>query len=120
MSDVDASSTLLHPASGALILGLDWILFSQNAMSLGLSTLLVAVVGFGGAGLGTGLLQYRYARDGLAVALIKGLLAGIAVGIPFPVAGTVVGGGILTLSGLNTFWRSPSSDRIPPSREDTP
>lgn len=111
MSDADTSSTILHPASGALILGLDWLLFSQNALTLGLSTVLVGSLGFGVAGLGTGVIQHRYDADGLGMAVLKGLLAGITVGIPFPVAGTAVGGGILTLSGLNSFRRSALSSR---------
>ncbi len=111
MSDADTSSTILHPASGALILGLDWLLFSQNALTLGLSTVLVAILGFCMAGLGTGIIQHRYNADGLWTAVWKGILAGITVGIPLPVAGTAVGGGVLTLSGLNSFRRSALSSR---------
>jgi len=117
MSDPDQSAPRLHPASGALILGLDWLLFSENAITLGLSTGLVAVVGFVVAGLGTGIVQRRYGTDGVGIAVLKGLLAGITVGIPLPVAGTAVGGGILALSGLNTAWRSPS-EALSSSHED--
>jgi len=46
MPDTVRTSTVLHPASGALILGLDWLLFSENALTLGLSTLLIVAVGF--------------------------------------------------------------------------
>lgn len=114
MPDPDESSTVLHPASGALILGLDWLLFSQNALTLGLSTVVVVLVGFVVAGLGTSLLQRRYNADGWALASVKGLVAGVVVGIPLPVAGTAVGGGILALSGLNSFWRSSSSTATSP------
>ena len=113
----DRSSTLLRPTSGALILGLDWLLFSENALTLGLSTGLVAIVGFSVAGLGVGIIQRRSGADGLGVAIGKGLVAGIAVGLPLPIAGTAVGGGILALSGLNTFWRS-SSEKLSSSHED--
>ncbi|PSQ85761.1 MAG: phosphoribosylaminoimidazole carboxylase [Bacteroidetes bacterium QS_3_64_15] len=110
------SPPFLHPASGALILGLDWVLFSENAMTLGLSTPLVVLVGFGGTGLATGLIQHVYHDDGLGKAVLKGLLAGLAVGIPLPVAGTAVGGGILALSGLNTLWgRSEPEKTSPPA-----
>lgn len=98
------SPTVLHPASGLLILGLDWLLFSQTAITLGLSTVLGAGIGFGLAGLGTGVIQRTYREDSLVKAVLKSLLAGITVGIPLPVAGTVVGGGILALSGLNKLW----------------
>lgn len=109
----DRSATILHPASGALILGLDWLLFSQNAMTLGLSTPLVALVGFGLAGLGTSLIQRIYRDDSLGKSVLKGLGGGIAVGIPLPIAGTAVGGGILALSGLNRLWGRSDSENMP-------
>ncbi len=112
------SPTVLHPASGILILGLDWLLFSQSALTLGLSTPLVALVGFGIAGLGTGLIQRVYRQDGIGKVVLKGLLAGVTVGIPLPVAGTAVGGGVLALSGLNKLWsRSGSKKMSPPSSD---
>lgn len=118
MSQKTSSSTVLHPASGAVILGLDWLLFSENAITLGFSTLIVAVVGFVVAGLGTALIQRTYGADSTGVALLKALLAGITVGIPLPVAGTAVGGGILALSGLNSLWSRSDPEKItPPSSE---
>ena len=117
MPDANQSSTFLHPVSGTLILGLDWLLFSENALTLGLSTVLVTIVGFSVAGLGTGVIQRRYGEDSAGTAVLKGLLAGMTVGIPLPVAGTAVGGGILALSGLNTLGSS-SSKAISPSRDD--
>ncbi len=111
----DDSGTVLHPASGILILGLDWLFFAENAVTLGLSTPLLAGVGFGVAGIGTGLLQRRLGRDGFAAALLKGLLAGVVVGIPLPIAGTAVGGGILALSGLNNLWGRSDPEDSPPS-----
>ncbi|MFB6097553.1 MAG: phosphoribosylaminoimidazole carboxylase [Salinibacter sp.] len=110
------SPSVLHPASGILILGLDWVLFSESVITLGLSTVLSAVVGFGGAALGTGLIQSTYHEDGIGKAILKGLLAGLTVGIPLPVAGTAVGGGILALSGLDRLWsRSGREKMSPPS-----
>ena len=117
MARSDAPSpTALHPASGVLILGLDWLLFSGTAITLGLSTPAVAAVGFAVAGLGTGLIQRFYHEDGAGRSLLKGLAAGITVGLPLPVAGTAVGGGILALSGLNRLWnRSDPPDQMPSS-----
>jgi len=110
--------TVLHPSSGVLILGLDWLLFSENAITLGLSTLLNVAIGFGVAGLGTGLIQRVYHGDGLGKAILKGLLAGVTVGIPLPVAGTAVGGGILALSGLNQLWNRSDREKMPPPASD--
>ena len=118
-SSESTSPTVLHPASGVLILGLDWLLFSQNAMTFGLSAVLSVAIGFGVAGLGTLLIQRIYHGDGLGKAVLKGLLAGITVGIPLPVAGTAVGGGILALSGLNKLWdRSGPKKMSPPTSSD--
>lgn len=118
-SSESPSPTVLHPASGVLILGLDWLFFAENAITLGLSTPLLALIGFGVAGLGTGLIQRIYHGDGFGKALLKGLLGGVAVGIPLPIAGTAVGGGILALSGLNKLWgRSAPEKMSPPTSPD--
>ncbi len=102
-TDDRPASRFFHPASGALILGLDWLLFSGSVLSLGLSTPALAVLGFVLGAAGTGILQGRYGEDGRTKVTLKGLLGGLAVGIPFPIAGTAVGGAILALSGLNSL-----------------
>ena len=121
MASTNASSrTFLHPASGALILGLDWLFFAEGVLTLGLSTPFLALLGFGMAGLGTGLVQRRYGGHGTGAAALKGMLGGVAVGIPLPIAGTAVGGGILALSGLNNLWgRVAAGDDDSSSPSDT-
>jgi hypothetical protein len=110
--------TWLHPASGLLILSLDWLLFSGGVLTLGLSTpvlLVSAALLTAGGVMG---LQRRFADDGRRTSLLKGLAGGIAVGLPLPIAGTGVGGLVLALSGLNRLRRSSSetgSDENPPS-----
>jgi len=93
-------SQWLLPATGVWILGLDWLLFSQETISLGLAMPLTAIVGFVGGALGTYIFQSRYAGDRGPAAWLKAILAGIVVGIPVPLAGTFVGGWILFNSGL--------------------
>jgi hypothetical protein len=93
-------SLWLLPVTGAWILGLDWILFAENTLSLYLATPVLVVAGFIGGLAGTHFFQTRYAGDRGAKAWIKSLLAGIVVGLPFPLAGTFVGGWILFNSGL--------------------
>jgi hypothetical protein len=100
-TDDHPAARFLHPASGVLILGLDWLLFSGSVFSLGLSTPALAALGFAVGAVGTGLLQGRYGGDGRWKSTLKGLLGGLAVGIPLPIAGTAVGGAILALSGLD-------------------
>jgi hypothetical protein len=94
------------PATGLLIMGLDWLLFSEDVASLGLLIPFTPFVGLVAGGIGTYLLQTRYGQDSKLAAGLKGLLAGILVGIPFPLAGTMAGGAILASSGLAGLrWR---------------
>ena len=90
----------LLPITGLWILGLDWLLFTQNTIVLGLATPLLVILGFIGGTLGTYVFQSRFAGDRGPSAWLKSLLAGIVVGVPFPLAGTFVGGWILFNSGL--------------------
>lgn len=94
------------PATGLLIMGLDWLLFSEEAASFGLLIPFTSLVGFLAGSIGTYHLQTRYGLDSKPAAWLKGLLAGILVGIPFPLAGTLAGGWILASSGLAGLrWR---------------
>jgi len=93
------------PATGLLVLGLDWLLFSKELVTFGLATPLTAVLGFFAGSLGAYHLQRHYGRDTTAMATLKALLAGIFVGLPFPLAGTVVGAWVLATSGL-AAWKS--------------
>jgi hypothetical protein len=87
-------------------MGLDWLLFSNEAATLGLAIPVSALIGFVGGTLGAFHLQTHYGLDSRPVALLKGLLAGIFVGIPFPLAGTIAGAWILANSGLASLrWR---------------
>src|SRR5690242_20762734 len=80
------------PATGLLIMGLDWLLFSEEAASFGVLIPFTSLVGFVAGGIGTYLLQTRHGLDSKAAAALKGFLAGILVGLPFPLAGTLAGG----------------------------
>jgi hypothetical protein len=97
--------TILHPAAGGLILGLDWLLFSGTAATMGLATPLSASLGFVVGSIGTAAIQRKLAGDSRTTAALKGLAAGVVVGVPFPIAGTAVGGGILVLSGLDRLLK---------------
>lgn len=103
MSSSRADSSFLHPASGAIILALDWLLFSGNVLSLGLGTGAIASIGFVLSLLGVGFVQHRYGHEPMITSGLKGVLGGIAVGLPFPIAGTAVGGLVLSLSGLDRW-----------------
>ena len=83
----EAIRSFLHPAAGAFILGLDWLLFGGTAATGGAGLALSVVLGFLIGGLGTGLIQRIVAKDRAGAALLKGLIAGIVVGLPFPIGG---------------------------------
>jgi hypothetical protein len=88
------------PATGLLMLGLDWFLFSGEAATVGLAAPATAFFGFLAGSLGAYHLQRRFGLDTRPAALGKALLAGLFVGVPFPLAGTVVGAWVLATTGL--------------------
>ena len=101
----ERTSRWLHPLSGFVILGLDWLLFSGTVLTAGTGMLATSLAGFLIGGLATVWFQRRFGGDSPNQALVKGLVAGIAVGLPFPIFGSLLGGIILTMSGLDKFFR---------------
>jgi hypothetical protein len=95
----------LLPATGLWILGLDWLLFPKEAATLGLAAPVTSIVGFLAGSMGAYHLQRRYALNTPAAALFKSLLAGLLVGVPFPLAGTLAAAWVLANSGL-AGWKS--------------
>jgi hypothetical protein len=97
------------PATGFLIMGLDWLFFSKEAATLGLALPFTITVGFLAGSIGTFHLQRKYAQDSKPLALLKSVAAGILVGLPFPLAGTIAGAWIVANSGLaslkNRLWQ---------------
>ena len=88
------------PATGVWILVLDWLLFSSNVLSAWLATPVVMLLGFVLGSGGAFLAQRRAANDSMWSAAMKAFLAGIAVGLPWPIGGTLLGGWVLMTSGL--------------------
>jgi hypothetical protein len=95
-----AAGRFFLPVSGLWILALDWLLFSQDTLTLGLSTPLTSLLGFLAGAIGTYNFQRNYASDDGPRAGWKAFLAGLVVSVPFPLAGTVVGAWIVARSGL--------------------
>ena len=88
------------PATGAWILVLDWLLFSSNVLSASLATPVAMLLGFVLGSVGAFLAQRRAANESLWSAAAKAILAGIVVGLPWPIGGTLIGGWVLLTSGL--------------------
>lgn len=99
--DTPRAGSFLHPAAGGLILGLDWLLFSGTLATGGAGLVLAMVLGFTLGGLGTCGVQRFWAGESWGRSMLKGLLGGVVVGLPFPVGGTLVGGAVLASSGLD-------------------
>ena len=97
---IDPERGLLLPLTGIWILALDWILFSSNLLTAGLATPFVVAVGFVLGAIGTLFLQIMVAKDSLWKALLKALVAGIVVGVPWPLTGSLIGGWILLAAGI--------------------
>ncbi|MDG2051979.1 MAG: phosphoribosylaminoimidazole carboxylase [Myxococcota bacterium] len=90
----------LDPRTGGVILGLDWLLFGTNALSgLALTPLLI-FVGATLAFVATYRIERQGGTRGRFRAASAAVFSAIVVGLPFPLAGTAVGGAILMLSGL--------------------
>ena len=98
--DPDQDRWLL-PLTGLWIIGLDWLLFSEEIITFEVATPIIATVGFLLGAIGTYRFQRRFGGDNRTWAAIKALLAGVAVGLPLPLAGTFIGGWILMNSGLH-------------------
>ena len=88
------------PATGVWILALDWLLFSTNTLSAWTATPIVMLVGFVLGSAGAYMIQRRGADDTPWSAVLKAVLTGIVVGLPWPVGGTLIGGWVLLSSGL--------------------
>ncbi len=114
---VPIAPSFLHPASGALILGSDWLLFGGTAATGGLAMPVAMALGFLAGFVGTAASQRILAKDGWGKALGKGFLAGLAVGAPLPIGGTVVGGTVLASSGLHQL-RARAAKALADSSQD--
>jgi hypothetical protein len=93
-------STFYHPASGVVILGLDWLLFGTDLATGFLALPAMCVVGFLATFPIVFAIQRRWSKDTVPHALGKAFLGAFLVGLPFPVTGTLLGAAILVMSGL--------------------
>ncbi len=92
--------TFYHPASGAAILGIDWLFFGLEWELGPVSLVLSCAAAFAATYFVVERVQRRWRGDEPRVARAKALFGAAAAGAPFAVGGTVVGGLILLLSGL--------------------
>jgi hypothetical protein len=102
----------IHPLAALATLVLDGF-FSVfevlDPLLLLFTSLGIGVLGFSA----TTLVQRYIAKDGWGAALAKGLVMGIVAGVPYPVAGTVVGAPLLVWAGAHQWIKLPGSRNQP-------
>lgn len=93
--DTENPHSMLHVVSAVLLTVVDNAFWGVNAMTLGLATPLVMLLAFSSMFLVVILIQVFMAKDGLGLAITKGVIVGILAGVPTSVVGTFAGGFIL-------------------------
>ena len=97
---------MFHPLSGALIIGIDVLLWGGlEVLTLELAAPISASAAFLGVGLSVAWIQKFTGDDSIVKSLAKGFIGGVAAGVPTPIAGGILGGLILSSSGLNFLSR---------------
>ena len=100
----------LHPAAGLAIFAFDWLLFGSDLITEFLFVVIASLIGFWLGLIATYLVQSRIAGDSRGKSLLKGLFAGVVVGVPLPIGGTVVGAFVLAASGIDWLRRPRVTD----------
>jgi hypothetical protein len=107
-SDLDpARKPILHPLTAALILGVDWIFFGAEAMTLGGSVVFTSIAAFAITSAGVFWIQRSRSGDSGARAALKALFSGAVAGVPTSIGGTILGTLILAMAGLRRGRAAP-------------
>ena len=93
----------LHPASGLLILAVDWFFFAPEALTFEAAAIITSPLAFIITGAGVFWIQRRKNGDSFASAAGKAFLGGFVAAIPTSIAGTILGTMVLVLSGLSSW-----------------
>jgi hypothetical protein len=89
-----------HPASGVVILGLDWLTFGSDMLTGFLALPLLCVLAFIITFPVLFVIQSKWSKDTVGPALGKAFLGAFLVALPFPITGTMLGAAVLMLAGL--------------------
>src|SRR5476651_2688050 len=92
--------TFYHPASGVVILALDWLAFGTDLFTGFLALPAICVLSFLVSFALVLAVQLKWTKDTTSSAVGKAFLGAFLVGLPFPITGTILGAAILALSGL--------------------
>jgi hypothetical protein len=100
----------LHPASGLLILAVDWFFFAPEALTFEAAAILTSPLAFLVTTAGVFWIQRRKNGDSFVSAALKALLGGVVAAIPTSIGGTILGTLVLVLSGLSN-WNQRRGDK---------
>jgi len=92
--------TFYHPASGVVILGIDVLVFGPEMLSGFLDTPVMCVLAFCTTLPLVWVIQSKWSKDTMSTAFGKAFLGAFLAGLPFSIAGTMLGAAVLALSGL--------------------
>ncbi len=92
--------TFYHPASGVVILGIDMLVFGPEMLSGFLDTPVMCVLAFMATLPLVFAIQLKWSKDTMAGAFGKAFLGAFLAGLPFSIAGTMLGAAVIALSGL--------------------
>ncbi|HTD67201.1 MAG TPA: hypothetical protein VK846_11790 [Candidatus Limnocylindria bacterium] len=93
----------LHPASGLLILAVDWFFFAPEAMTFEAAAIITSPLAFLVTAAGVFWIQRTKNSDTFGTAAAKAFFGGVIAGIPTSICGTIVGTLVLVLSGLSSW-----------------
>ena len=93
----------LHPASGLLVLAVDWLFFAPEAVTFEAAAIITSPLAFVITACGVFWIQRQKNGDSIRNAALKALLGGFVAGIPTSIAGTIFATAVLTLSGLSNW-----------------
>jgi len=93
-------NTFYHPASGVVVLGLDWFFFGTDLLTEFLALPLMCVISFLVTFPLVMAIQRKWSKNTLPVSMGKAFIGAFMVALPFPITGTLLGAAILALSGL--------------------
>jgi hypothetical protein len=96
----DGLKTFYHPASGVVILGIDILVFGPEMLSGFLDTPLMCALAFLATFPLVFMIQWKWAKNTMSAAFGKAFLGAFLAGLPFSIAGTMLGAAVIGLSGL--------------------
>ena len=92
--------TFYHPASGVVILGIDVLVFGPEMLSGFLDVPVMCALAFVSTFPLVFVIQWKWSRNTMAASFGKAFLGAFLAGLPFSIAGTMLGAAVIALSGL--------------------